>query len=125
MIAGMARMGSRIDGGDFAVDADEGDGVGTFVRGAAAEREGGDVDAELAERRTDLADDARFVVVAEVENGAFELRFERDALNLSTRGEPSWRTVPSAVKPLLRERDGGFGYRMKLKGVATSGAAAP
>ena len=69
-------------GRDLAVDADEGDGMGTLVGGAAAEREGGDVDAELAERRADLANYAGFVFVAEVEDGAFQLRFERDALNI-------------------------------------------
>jgi hypothetical protein len=76
-------------GGDLAVDADEGDGMGTLVGGAAAEREGGDVDAELAESRADLADYARFVFVAEVEDGAFKLRFERDPLNV----ENAWGAI--------------------------------
>ena len=48
--AGLGDGGDGADGledgwGDVAVDADEGDGVGTLVGGAAAEGEGGDVDA--------------------------------------------------------------------------------
>ena len=98
------------DGGrDLAVDADEGDGVGTLVGGAAAEREGGNVDAELAESRADLADYARFVFVAEVKDGAFKLRFERDPLNV----ENAWGAIVEdrafGGETFLRRCDRGFG----------------
>lgn len=92
--AGFGDGGDGADGvedgwGDLAVDADEGDGVGALVGGAAAEGEGGDVDAELAERGTDLADYTGFVFVAKIEDGAFELGFERDALDV----EDAWGAV--------------------------------
>jgi hypothetical protein len=64
------------DGGrDFAVDADEGDGVGPLLRGAAAEGEGGDIDAELAKGRADLADYPGLVVIPEIKEGAFKVSF--------------------------------------------------
>src|SRR5467141_3792347 len=61
--------------GYISVQADQGYGLGADGGLPTAEGEGGDVDAELAEGRAYLADHAGFVAVAEVQNGAFELRF--------------------------------------------------
>ena len=48
------------------VDGDQGDGVAALE--VAAEVEGGDVDAVLAEQRAQRADEARLVVVVDVEH---------------------------------------------------------
>ena len=89
--AGLGDGGDGADGvedggGDFAVDADEGDGVSASMGGAAAEGEGGDVDAEATEGGAHLADYAGLVVIAEVEEGAFEMGFEGDALDHEDAG---------------------------------------
>src|SRR5271168_1125968 len=83
---GDAADGLEDRGGDVAIEADEGDGVRAAAGFAATEGEGGDVDAELSEHGTDLADDTRLVAILEIENGAFELGFERDALDLQNAG---------------------------------------
>ena len=84
--AGLGDGGDGADGvedggGDFAVYADEGDGMGALLGRAAAEGECGDVDAELTEGGTDMADYAGLVIVAEIQESAFEVGFERDALD--------------------------------------------
>ena len=48
----------------------------------AAEVEGGDVDAGLAEQRAEAADEARLVLVGDVEHVGRELGFDVDALDL-------------------------------------------
>src|SRR5258708_18453087 len=63
----------------FAIQSDERDRIGSALGFAAAEGERGDIYAKFAQRGPDLTDDARFVAVSQVENGALELRFQRNS----------------------------------------------
>src|SRR3954447_11448372 len=58
----------------------EADGVAAGL--VAAEREGGDVDAGFAEQRTETADEARFVVVADVDHVGREFSVDEDVADL-------------------------------------------
>ena len=66
--------------GHGVVDFDERDGVA--AGGGAAEVEACDVDLRVAEQRAELADEARFVFVRDVEHVRREVRFHVDALHL-------------------------------------------
>ena len=81
----LLHLGQRLDpaqhlGGDLAVDLDQRDGVG--AGGIAAEMEGGDVDAGIAERGREPADQARLVLVGDVEHRRPELGIHADALDV-------------------------------------------
>ena len=62
------------------VDGDEGDGVAALE--VAAELHMRDVDAVLAEHRADAADEARPVVIGDVEHARQEVGLDIDALDL-------------------------------------------
>src|ERR1700759_5403766 len=49
---------------------------------ATAQREGSDVNAVLAQRSANETDDSRFIMVAQVENGAVEMCFQRNSVDL-------------------------------------------
>src|SRR6267143_1247981 len=73
----------------LAVHANKGDSVGPALRFAATESERSDIDSELPKSASDLADDARFIAVPQIENGAFQLLLQRDSFDL----EHPWRAV--------------------------------
>src|SRR5260370_22544974 len=72
------KNGSR----DFAIHADEGNGVGPALGFAAAEGERCDVDSEFAESRADLADDTGFVAISQIQYGALKLGLQRNSFDL-------------------------------------------
>src|SRR2546430_17712203 len=59
----------------LAVDANKGNGIGPALGISASECEGSDIDAELASRASNLADDARFVAGSQAENYALQQSF--------------------------------------------------
>src|SRR6267143_3930968 len=69
-------------GRHFAVYANKGDGVGPALGFAAAECERSDIDSELPKSASNRADDARFIPVPQIENGAFQLRLQRNSFDL-------------------------------------------
>src|SRR6266478_104941 len=73
----------------FSVHANEGDGVGPALGFAAAECERSDIHSELPKSASNLADDARFIPVPQIENGAFQLRLQRNSFDL----EHPWRAI--------------------------------
>src|SRR5437660_5880429 len=66
----------------LAVDANKGNGIGPALGITASECEGSDIDAELASRASNLADDARFVAVSQVENCALQQNFQLNPFDL-------------------------------------------
>src|SRR6266851_8409909 len=79
---------SEYRGGYFSVDADQGDGVGSALRLAAAERERGDIDAELAKSCPNLSNNSRLIAVPQVKNRAFELGLQRNSFDLQHARRP-------------------------------------
>src|SRR6266403_1949816 len=71
------------------VYANRGDSVGPALGFAAAKSERSDIDSELPKSASDLADDARFIAVPQIENGAFQLRLQRNSFDL----EHPWRAI--------------------------------
>src|SRR6266403_6196289 len=74
--------GTKDRGGYIAVQPNEGDSFGATVRFATAEGEGGDIHAKLSEGGAHLTDDSGFVAISQIEDGAFQLRLERDSFDL-------------------------------------------
>src|SRR5205807_1038970 len=66
----------------FSVHANKGDGVGPALGFAAAESESSDIDSKLPKSASNLADDTRFIAVPQIENGAFQLRLQRNSFDL-------------------------------------------
>src|SRR5882757_3089037 len=73
-------------GRHLTVYANEGDGVGPALGFAAAESERSDIHSELPKSASNLADDARFIAVPQIENGAFQLRLQRNSFDLEHAG---------------------------------------
>src|SRR6266436_3559583 len=82
----------------LAVYANKGDSVGPALGFAAAESERSDIDSELPKSASDLANDARFIAVPQIKNGAFQLRLQRNTFDLENAG----RTIM---------QDGAFGRK--------------
>src|SRR6266850_481475 len=84
------RLGNRWNGpdwtenhcGDLAIYPNERNSFGAASRIATAESEGGNIHAKLSERSANLADDSGLVAVSQIEDGAFQLRLERDSFDL-------------------------------------------
>src|SRR5260370_22481849 len=84
---GLCNRGNRADRSKnrdrhFAIHSDERDRIGSALGFAAAKGERGDIYAKFAQCGPDLADDARFVAVPQIENGALELRFQWNSFDL-------------------------------------------
>src|SRR6476660_10293248 len=71
------------------VQPNERNGFGAAIGIATAEGKGGDIHAMLSERGAHLTDDPWLVAVSQVQDGAFQLRLERDSFDL----KDSRRTV--------------------------------
>src|SRR5713101_9744147 len=74
--------GLKDGAGHFAINADEGDGIGPTLCFSPAKRERGDIDSEFAQGGPDLPDNSGLVSVSQIKNGAFELRLQRNSFNL-------------------------------------------
>src|SRR6266850_3634909 len=85
----------------FAVDANKGNGIRPALGFSPSECERGDIDAELAQSASNLADDSGFVAVSQIENCALKLGLERNPFDLEyarravvkycTFGRKTWR----------------------------------
>src|SRR3989442_13031036 len=73
-------------GRHFSIHADKGNGVGSALSLPPAEGERSDIDSELAKSRPNLADDASFVAVPQIENGSLQLGLQRTTFNLQHPG---------------------------------------
>src|SRR6266481_3184081 len=88
---GLGNGGNRPDrpkdrGRHLAVYANKRDSVGPALSFAAAESERSDIDSELPKSASDLANDARFIAVPQIKNGAFQLRLQRNPFDLEHPG---------------------------------------
>jgi len=79
---GMLANGAEDFFADFSIEPHEGNSFGADSGFAAAKGEGCDVYAMLAECSADVANDAGFVVIADIEHGAFKLSFQGDAIDI-------------------------------------------
>src|SRR6266446_2561511 len=66
----------------LSVYANKRDRIGPALSFAPAEGKRSDIDSELPESASDLADDSGFVPVSQIENRALELRLQRNTLDL-------------------------------------------
>src|SRR6266851_3229269 len=67
---------------DLSINANKRDGVGSPLGFAAPKSERSNIDSELPQSASDLADDAGLVAVSQVKNGPLKLRLQRNTFDL-------------------------------------------
>src|SRR6266480_4035367 len=82
----------------LAVHPNKGDSVGPALGFAAAESERSDIHSELPKSASNLADDARFIAVPQIENRALQLRLQRNSFDLQHPGRAVMQYCPFGRK---------------------------
>src|SRR5262245_23358745 len=108
----LTHLRQRLDGGEHrrrhrAIDLDQRDGIA--ARLVAAEMEGRDIDAAIAENGSEGADEARLVGIGDVEHVGAELGLHVDALDLddprlAVRGHRAGNAALQGLRPEERRR---------------------
>src|SRR6266550_3106996 len=88
---GLGYGGNRADrpqdrGRHLALYTNKRDGVGPALGFAAPQSKRSDIHSELSKSASDLANDARLIAIPQIENGAFQLRLQRNPFDLEHPG---------------------------------------